>query len=458
MVSRTLCTNLILTLAFVATACNDDTGDQTSTFGNGEIGTGTGTEEPTGEGMEAEAETQGDGDGDPTGDGDGDPTGDGDGDPTGDGDGDGDGDPSGDGDGAPPDCLDLDQDGYGENCDLGPDCNDDDFNNHTVDGCANCSDSDGDNQWVGCDTFDESKPGPDCDDNDFNVFSDAGCANCVDGDNDGAWVGCDQYGDQKPGPDCDDANGNVGLGDEQEVCNGLAENCAGEIDNAPPDEMCPAEGVDAPNVAPMNGWVCNPPAPGVDGCEIGACVEQFFNLDDMVANGCECEGTSRTESLGACSDAPQGKLGNPVLEGTQLNDLVLGTIPLLDNGIGAGAEDWYWIEFPEAGNPGTRPETGSIRIDFALNQGTDYRFQVFRGCNAVPFDNGLATQFGAGAPPTQQWWFFDNHAEPVDMPVPAQYSNTVAWPEKVYIRVFRVQNDGVCNDYRLNIQRVANGD
>src|SRR5690606_830151 len=160
--------------------------------------------------------------------------------------------------------------------------------------------------------------------------------------------------------------------------------------------------------------------------------------------------------LGACSDAPQGKLGNPVLEGQQLNNLVLGSVPLIDNGIGSGAEDWYWIEFPEAGNPGVRPQTGSIRVDFAQNDNNDYRFQVFRTCASVAFDSGIATQFGAGAPPAQQWWFFDNHLPAVQMPVPAQYIDSVAWPTKVYIRVFRVKNDKTCNSYRLQIQRVSN--
>ncbi len=461
MVSRKLCTSLILTLPLVATACSDDGSTESTTFGfetDNMMDTST-TMDPA-EGME-----MGDGDGDPaTGDGDGDPTtGDGDGDPT---TGDGDGDPT-TGDPTDGECLDLDQDGYGENCDLGPDCDDTDFNNHTVDGCANCQDADGDNQWVGCDVFDESKPGPDCDDNDFNVFSEAGCANCQDGDNDGAWVGCDQYGDAKPGPDCDDGNPNVGLGDQQEVCNGLAENCAGEIDNASPDEMC--ADINAPNVNPMNGWICDPPAPGVDGCQINLCVEQFFDLDGEVPNGCECAGTPRTDSLAACSDAPQGQLSGPggVIEGTQLNDLVVGTIPLIDNGVGSGAEDWYWVEFPAAGNPGVRPNTGSIQISFALNEGNDYRFQVFRSCNGTPFggtyQNGntinpeaLAEQFGAGAPPTREWWFFDDHVPAIQMPVPAQYIDRVNWPTKVYIRVFRVQNDLTCNDYRLQVQRVAN--
>ena len=377
------------------------------------------------------------------------------------GDGDGDG---GDGDGTPGDgdgddgaCIDLDQDGYGQNCPLGPDCDDTDWYNHTPDGCANCADNDSDGYWVDCDRYDENQPGPDCDDNDYNVFTEAGCTNCVDEDNDGFWVGCDQYGPNKPGPDCDDANAAVGMDDAIEICDGIAQNCEGVPDNASPDEMCPPEGVVAPNVAPMNGWDCNPPAPGVDGCEIKNCVEQFFNIDGNVNTGCECAGTPRTSSLAVCSGAPQGKLGNPVAEGTQLNSLVLGTIPLIDNGIGNGSnEDWYWVEFPEGGNPGVRPNTGIIQVSFAKNDGLDYRFQVFRTCNATPFGSGLATQFGAGAPPAREWWFFDNHAAAINMPVPALYKDNVAWPTIVYIRVFRVQNDKTCNSYQLLVQRVAN--
>jgi hypothetical protein len=448
MVSRTLCTPFILTLALVATACGgDDATGQSTTFGNSDFGT---TDDPSsgGEGSEAN------GDGDPTTGGDGDPTTGGDGDPT---TGDGDGDPTtGDGDGDPGECIDLDQDGYGVNCANGPDCDDTDYNNWTEDGCANCMDADGDGYWVGCDQYDESKPGPDCDDNNFNAFSEAGCANCVDNDGDGVWIGCDQYSAGKPGPDCNDNDDNVGLGDEVEICNGEAENCAGEVDNAPPDQMCSPLYPNVPNIAPQNGWLCQPPAPGEDGCKIGNCVEQFFDLDGAVANGCECAGTPRTASLGACSASPQGKLGNPVFEGTQLNNLVLGTVPLIDNGIGNGAEDWYWVEFPEGGNPGVRPNTGSIQISFAQNDGLDYRFQVFRTCNSVPFDSGLATQYGAGAPPAREWWFFDNHVAAVNMPVPALYKDNVVWPTTVYIRVFRVQNDKTCNNYRLSVQRIAN--
>jgi hypothetical protein len=451
MVSRTLPTSLILSLALVATACGDDaTMDATSTtFTTMGSETGTGMETLEGNSMSGD----GDGDGDP-GDGDGDQTGDGDGDgDPGDGDGDQTGD--GDGDGDPMECLDLDQDGYGENCPMGTDCDDADYNNHEVDGCANCADADMDGQWIGCDIYDNNKPGPDCDDLDFNVFSVDGCANCTDNDNDGVWVMCDQYGDEKPGPDCADDNPNVGLDDAEEICNGISENCAGEIDNAPADEMCPPEGVNAPNVAPMGGWICDPPGPGQDGCVINSCVEQYFDLDANVPNGCECEGTPRTESLAACSDFPQGYLG-PVGESEQLVNLVIGTVPQIDNGIGNGREDWYSIDFGENDAVGTRPNTGSARVSFAMNEGTDYRFEVYRTCNGLAFADSLATQHGVGSPPSREWWFFDNHAAPLQMPDPLKYLNSVTWPNKVYIRVFRVQNDNVCNNYQLNVQRVNN--
>lgn len=452
MVSRKLPTSLILSLALTAVACGDSGGtEDTSTTFNPDTTAGddsmmeTTTDDEVGETMDTTADDTTTADGTTTDGSEQDGT-----------------ETQGTTDTTTttsetgePECLDLDQDGYGENCEMGPDCDDNDYNNWTPDGCANCMDADGDGQWVGCDLFDENKPGEDCDDNDFNVYTEAGCANCVDEDMDDAWVGCDQYGDAKPGPDCDDDNPVVGLGDEQEICNGLAENCAGEVDNAPPDEMCPPEGVDAPNVDPMNGWLCDPPAPGEDGCVIAQCTEQFFDLNGVVGDGCECEGTSRTESLAACSDAPQGDLGD-VAEGEQLNGLPIGTIPELDNGVGALREDWYWVEFPENDAIGTRPNTGSIQVDFAQNDGNDYRFEVYHSCQAVAFQNGLATAFGAGAPPTTEWSFFDNHTAPIDMPVPAFYTDDVSWPNKVYIRVFRVQNENTCNNYQLSVSRQSN--
>lgn len=312
-----------------------------------------------------------------------------------------------------PDCQDADGDGFGVDCDIGSDCDDDDYNNHTPEGCANCKDLDGDN-W---------------------------------------WVGCDQYGEEKPGPDCDDDNPEVEGMDAEELCNGIAENCAGEIDPLPADQMCPTTGT-GDHVAGVGGWKCNPVMPGEDGCEVAACEPGYYDADKGPGNGCECAGTSRDTSLDACGDAPAGFRGD-IAEGGSVG-MIKGTIPFIDNGPGLGLEDWYVVNFPEAMAQGVRPNAGNIVVNFSTNPGDpanpDYRLEVYRACNGAPFDMGLATTFGAGAPPAREWSFFDNHPNPGN----PMYKNDIAWPERVYIRVIRTNNSGVCGEYTLNIARTAN--
>lgn len=318
-----------------------------------------------------------------------------------------------------PECSDADQDkdGYGEGCMLGPDCDDNDFNNHSPDGCANC----------------------------------------VDMDKDGVWVGCDQYGDAKPGPDCADDNPEVGASDEVELCDGIAQNCAGEIDPLPADEMCPAGGVDVPNVADMSGWLCKDVAPGEDGCEIAACDAGFYDANKTPGDGCECVGTSRATSLDACGDDPKGTL--PAIAEGGVAAPMKGTIPFVDNGPGMGLEDWFVVPFPEAMAQGARPFTGTALITFAVNPGDpanpDYRFEVYRTCGGAPFEGGLATTFGAGAPPAREWSFVDT-PNPGNPNPNTNYKSDVPWPEKVYIRVFRVNNTGTCGEYTLQVSRPAN--
>ncbi|MFV8754591.1 hypothetical protein ACNOYE_28925 [Nannocystaceae bacterium ST9] len=308
-----------------------------------------------------------------------------------------------------------------------------------------CVDEDQDGFGEGC------EDGPDCDDGDPFNFSETGCRTCVDVDMDQVWVGCDTYGDGKQGPDCDDANPAVGADQGVEICNGLAENCAGEIDAAPADEMCPADGMVPPHVAEMDGWACEPPAPGVDGCVIANCEDEWFDANAAAGDGCECQGSSRETSNAECGGGNGGFLG-VIAEGNQAVGLAPGTIPLLDDQIGNGSEDWYWVGLPENMGIGVRPNTGVVKIDFELNEGNDYRFDVFRSCDGIAFGDGLATQFGPGAPPAREWWFFDSHS----LEFANQWTVSVAWPELVYVRVYRVQNPGVCNQYKLRVVRESN--
>ncbi|MCA9688059.1 MAG: hypothetical protein R3A51_09425 [Nannocystaceae bacterium] len=304
-----------------------------------------------------------------------------------------------------------------------------------------CVDNDGDGHGEGCEL------GPDCDDDDYNNY-DAGCETCVDSDADNFWVGCDQYDDLKPGPDCDDDNVNVGADDMIELCNGVAENCAGEVDPLPADEMCPSDG-DPQHVADEGGWICNVTQVGVDGCEIALCDVPWYDANGVPGDGCECEGTARTASLAECGDGVEGYLGS-IAEGETLANVIVGVLPLADNGPGQGAEDWFYVDFPEADANGARPAAGRLQISFEQNDGDpDYRFELHRACNQPAFDEGLAADQTPGnlAPLALEWTFEDTNQGS------ANYESNIVWPERVYIRVYRAKNGGACNSYKLSLSR-----
>jgi WD40-like Beta Propeller Repeat len=92
------------------------------------------------------------------------------------------------------DCVDNDSDGYGTDCDMGADCDDDD--NTLFENCIDCLDIDAD----GHDSHDATTcpTGDDMCDDDGNNYTQNGCDNCVDNDSDGYGTDCDM------GADCDD--------------------------------------------------------------------------------------------------------------------------------------------------------------------------------------------------------------------------------------------------------------
>jgi hypothetical protein len=134
--------------------------------------------------------------------------------------------------------------------------------------------------------------------------------------------------------------------------------------------------------------------------------------------------------------------------GEMNTDMPLGIIMTADNGQGNGAEDWYQIDFPlDANNP--RPMGGMATISFAVNDGNDYRFEVFRDCGAQAYGQGLASEFGANSPPLLEWSFNDILLGEEQ----AAYMDNVLWPTTVWVRVVRFQNDGECSTYQLQIIR-----
>lgn len=168
--------------------------------------------------------------------------------------------------------------------------------------------------------------------------------------------------------------------------------------------------------------------------------------------------TDATSDTGEC-DTPTDQVGTscgqgsaekgPIALGGSLVDLPVGGISALDNGVGNGAEDWYQFEFPiDPANP--RPLAGTPTITLALNENSDYRFEVYRDCGAEAYGQGLAADFGASAPPLDEWSFSDLDPGPLEQ---LNYMEMTTWPTLVWVRVFRFQNDGDCSSYQLLVTR-----
>ncbi|MFO7561890.1 MAG: hypothetical protein R6X02_04560 [Enhygromyxa sp.] len=160
-------------------------------------------------------------------------------------------------------------------------------------------------------------------------------------------------------------------------------------------------------------------------------------------------GCDSDPSLVGASCGQNAGIKGAVAFGETMDDLPVGGISALDNGPGNGGEDWYRIDFP-LDNDNPRPLAGMPTISFALNQGGDYRFEVYRDCGAQVYGQGLAAEFGSNAPPLLEWSFSDldpGGLEQVD------YLENVLWPTSVWVRVIRSQNANACSNYQLQVSR-----
>jgi len=196
--------------------------------------------------------------------------------------------------------------------------------------------------------------------------------------------------------------------------------CDGDDDGDGFGPACPAGedcDDDDPEVNPGAAESCN----GVDD-----------NCDGMIDNGCECPDDGVSGSCNMPTD-----LGIIAMGETKLG--VVGNAPTEDS------IDWYVVHYPAVARPGE----GTPAIQFSVNQGDAFVFDVVAGqCEA---SGASCTSGGTGgaAIGLTSWSFTDD--DPGCCTPPAD--SMVAWPNDLYLRVYRTSPGSSCAAYQLQISR-----
>ena len=109
--------------------------------------------------------------------------------------------------------------------------------------------------------------------------------------------------------------------------------------------------------------------------------------------------------------------------------------------------DWFQVSFPAVNRPGG----GTPSISFVQNDDDAFRFDIFTGmpcggeaasCGEGGDDNGEATNL-------DEYTYTDDQPDCCEEPD----EQMVAWPGKLYIRVYRVDGGQSCSAYQLTLSR-----
>ena len=162
------------------------------------------------------------------------------------------------------------------------------------------------------------------------------------------------------------------------------------------------------------------------------CNGQDDNCDGEIDNGCDCPEDGVSGNCNLPTD-----LGSVAAGGMTLS--VVGTVPQ------ESALDWYTVSFPAEGRPGQ----GMPAIEFAINDDNAFVFDVVSGqCQATGIPCGEGGHDGAGIG-LDAWSFVDDEPGCCTPPGHAM----VAWPEQIYLRVYRTTPGASCGTYQLRVTR-----
>lgn len=308
--------------------------------------------------------------------------------------------------------------------------------------CEGGTDVDMDGHGVGC------ALGPDCDDANPNVW--VSCATCVDQDGDTWWTGCDAY-DTIFGEDCiDDPNQENAADiqkDEVEICDGENNDCDPQVDEAPIGDMCPLAEADQ-----ATAQMCD----GANGCKVSSCEMFSADIDGTWNNGCECKDTTTNNTCATAVEVPQGvnEIAATPANGAwnQVNGRVLTTA--------ANDVDVWHVKFAAPSNQLSRPDYGTLRIRLADQNGR-IRFNVSRSennCTADTHDGSCTATGGSNvavATGVTEWKFFDScPCDPNNLPgcgVNAAdcTAHSEGWPEDLWVEVYATDPATDCTEYTL---------
>ncbi len=212
-----------------------------------------------------------------------------------------------------------------------------------------------------------------------------------------------------------------------ESCNGIDDDCDGAADDGTGVSLCGS----IPNGTPA----CTGGA-----CIISSCTTNYYNLNGIFADGCECGADSYDYTGADCDHAYD--LGTVLDSSAQVVTVTGRLVP-------AGDVDWFVITASD--DVDSVGDEFEFEVAFITNPGNALRFDVYRGncstvaCTAVSDCFNWYTDFRSGSGTTA------TGENPCRTTPTLNYNMCTSNTSAYYIRVYRASGTTTCTDYVLRI-------